>query len=108
MKFRKVKVFRVDDGFEEGMDISIFYDPMIAKLVAYAPSRAGAIRKLNDAIGNYHIEGVQTTLPFGQFVCEHPAFTSGNFDTHFVKKYFTPEKIKADKKDEEQVAAQLA
>jgi acetyl-CoA carboxylase biotin carboxylase subunit len=99
---------RVDDGFVEGMDIPIYYDPMLSKLVAYGKDRPEAIRRLIAAIVDYEIVGVATTLPFGRFVLEHEAFTSGNFDTHFVKNYFTTEALTATEKDESEVAAALA
>lgn len=85
---------RLDDGYEEGMEIPIYYDPMIAKLVTYGQSREEAIQLMLDAIQDYEIEGIATTLPFGTYVCEHESFTSGNFDTHFVKDYYAPEQIK--------------
>ena len=56
------------------------------------------------AIKNYKIEGLSTTLPFGSFVFEHDAFLSGKFDTHFVKKYYTPEKIKEKQKANAEIA----
>lgn len=84
---------RVDDGFDEGMEIPIYYDPMIAKLVVHASNRQAAIEKTIHAIDNYRIEGVKTTLSFGKFVLQHPAFISGNFDTKFVEKYFKPNDI---------------
>lgn len=99
---------RLDDGFEEGMDIPIYYDPMIAKLVTYGANRTEAIQKMIAAIADYQIEGVQTTLPFGKFVCEHDAFVSGNFDTHFVKNYYSPEHLKAEREQEAEIAAMLA
>jgi pyruvate carboxylase subunit A len=99
---------RVDDGYEEGMDIPIFYDPMIAKLIAYGSNRTEAIAKLIKAIDAYQIEGVATTLQFGKFVLEHEAFVSGNFDTHFVKNYFTPDKLTANTADEANIAAMVA
>jgi propionyl-CoA carboxylase alpha chain len=98
---------RLDDGFEEGMDIPIYYDPMIAKLITYGKNRMEATQKMIEAISNYKFEGVQTTLPFGKFVCEHEAFTSGNFDTHFVKNYYSPEMLRAGQKEEAQIAALL-
>ncbi|HMQ47009.1 MAG TPA: acetyl-CoA carboxylase biotin carboxylase subunit [Saprospiraceae bacterium] len=98
---------RVDDGYEAGMDIPIYYDPMIAKLITYGSNREEAIQLMNDAIQNYKIEGPATTLPFGRFVCEHEAFTSGQFDTHFVKNYYTPEQIKARELAEQQAAAAI-
>ncbi|GAA4272505.1 acetyl-CoA carboxylase biotin carboxylase subunit [Aquimarina gracilis] len=99
---------RVDNGFEEGMDIPIYYDPMLAKLITYGNTREEAIQLMIKAISEYKVEGVQTTLPFGKFVCEHEAFTSGNFDTHFVKKYYSAEKIHANTAKEAKIAAIVA
>lgn len=99
---------RVDDGYEEGMEISIYYDPMIAKLVVHGKTRTEAIQKMLQAIKEYKIEGVATTLPFGTFVFEHEAFFSGHFDTHFVKNYYTPEKIKEKQKANAEIAAIVA
>lgn len=84
---------RVDDGFEEGMDIPIYYDPMIAKLITHDESREKAIQRMIRAIDDYQITGIETTLGFCKFVLEHEAFVSGNFDTKFVERYFTPEKL---------------
>jgi len=81
---------RVDNGFEQGMDIPIYYDPMLAKLITYGQTREEAIQLMIKAIENYQVEGVQTTLPFGKFVFEHEAFCSGKFDTHFVKSIIAP------------------
>lgn len=102
------KHVRVDNGFEQGMDIPIYYDPMLAKLITYGETRAEAIEEMLKAINHYKIEGIETTLPFGTFVCEHEAFRSGNFDTHFVKKYFSAENIHEHKKEEAQLAAMIA
>ncbi|MEZ4933874.1 MAG: acetyl-CoA carboxylase biotin carboxylase subunit [Saprospiraceae bacterium] len=99
---------RVDDGFAEGMDIPIFYDPMLAKLCVWAEDRPKAIRKMLDAIAAYQIKGPSTTLPFGKFVLQHEAFRSGQFDTHFVKKYFSNEALEADEKELSEVAALVA
>ena len=82
---------RVDDGFEQGMEIPIYYDPMIAKLVTFGATRAEAMDRMVRAIAEYEITGIQTTLGFGRFVMLHDAFRSGNFDTHFVSKYYQPE-----------------
>ncbi|RYU83375.1 acetyl-CoA carboxylase biotin carboxylase subunit [Hymenobacter persicinus] len=81
---------RVDDGFEQGMDIPIYYDPMIAKLVTFGKDRQEAIERMLRAIDEYQITGIQTTLPFGRYVLQHPAFVSGNFDTNFIRDHFTP------------------
>src|SRR6056297_746001 len=99
---------RVDNGFKEGMDIPIYYDPMLSKLITYGKTREEAIELMLDAIQNYKVKGVQTTLPFGSFVFAHEAFRSGNFDTHFVKNYYSPEKIKEQTANGAEVAAMIA
>ncbi len=102
------KGIRVDNGFEEGMDIPIYYDPMLSKLITYGKTRDEAIQLMLKAINDYHIEGIQTTLPFGTFVCEHDAFRTGNFNTHFVKNYYSPESLKAKQDVESRIAALVA
>jgi acetyl-CoA carboxylase, biotin carboxylase subunit len=100
---------RVDDGFEQGMDIPFYYDPMIAKLICHAENREDAIAKMIRAIDEYEITGLETTLGFCQFVMKHEAFRSGNFDTRFVENYFTPTLAKpAPVEIEEKLAAVLA
>jgi len=99
---------RVDNGFEQGMDVPIYYDPMLSKLITYGSTRDEAIQLMIKAIRDYHIEGIQTTLPFGTFVCEHEAFRSGNFDTHFVKNYYSPEALKGRQEEEAKIAATIA
>lgn len=96
---------RVDDGLEEGMDIPIYYDPMIAKLVTWGKDRNEAIDRMIRAIDEYRISGVETTLSFCRFALDHEAFRSGDFDTHFIKKYFKPEYLKSARKEEEEIAS---
>jgi propionyl-CoA carboxylase alpha chain len=99
---------RVDDGYTEGMPIPVYYDPMIAKLITHGRNRTEAIQKMKAAIAGYTIEGVETTLPFGNFVMDHEAFLTGRFDTQFVQKYYTPEKLLAQQKSKAEVAALIA
>ncbi len=99
---------RVDDGYEQGMEVPIYYDPMLAKLIVHAPTRMAAIRRMLDAIQQYHVEGVPTTLPFGRFVMRHEAFRSGHFDTHFVKEHFTEEALRQQDQQFGEVAALVA
>jgi len=99
---------RLDNGFEEGMEVPIYYDPMLAKLVTYGKTREEAIQVMIKAIDKYIVEGVSTTLPFGKFVFQHEAFRSGNFDTHFVKKYYSPEALKEETEEEAKLAALMA
>jgi propionyl-CoA carboxylase alpha chain len=100
---------RIDDGFEQGMDIPFYYDPMIAKMICHAESREDAIDKTIRAINDYEITGIETTLGFCEFVMKHEAFRSGHFDTKFVEKYFTPEVLQTEGIEEErQLAGVLA
>ena len=96
---------RVDDSFEEGMDIPIYYDPMIAKLIVHGKDRTDAIDKMLRAIQDYQITGVETTLPFCSFVLKHEAFVSGKFDTGFIPKYFKPEMLNKSNTKEEEIAS---
>ena len=92
---------RVDDAFVEGMDIPIYYDPMIAKLVVWGKDRTSAIRRTIKAIDQYQISGLKTTLDFGKYVMKHEAFVSGDFDTNFVKHYFQDPTVMNDQMEEE-------
>ncbi len=100
------KGIRVDDGYTEGMEVPIHYDPMIAKLVAHAPTRDEAIKLLVAAIDQYKIRGIDTTLDFGRFSVLHAAFRTGKFDTHFVEKYMN--EYLAELQQTNQVAAEAA
>ena len=99
---------RVDDGYEEGMEVPIQYDPMLSKLITFGKTRNEAIQYMLDAISLFEVEGVSTTLPFGRFVFEHEAFRSGNFNTHFVKMYYSEEKMEALLRAEAEIAAKIA
>ena len=98
---------RVDDFVETGYDIPLFYDNMIAKLIVWAPSRMEAIQMMKHAIASYKIEGFETTLEFGDFVMNHPNFISGDFDTQFVEKHFSPEAVHAQNHAKARAAALL-
>ena len=96
---------RVDDGFEQGMDIPIYYDPMISKLSVHAATRAEAIEKMKRCIDEYRIVGLETTLAFGRWVMDHEAFRSGNYDTQFIQAHFRPEMLKQTNDEEALIAA---
>ncbi|MFM7467769.1 MAG: acetyl/propionyl/methylcrotonyl-CoA carboxylase subunit alpha [Crocinitomicaceae bacterium] len=102
------KNIRVDDAFLEGMEIPIYYDPMIAKLVVWGATRNEAIERTIEAIENYQISGVKTTLDFGKFVLKHDAFRSGNFDTNFINHYFKNPFIVNSAMEEEETALRHA
>ncbi len=99
---------RVDDGYVQGMDIPIYYDPMISKLVVHAENRFAAIEKMKKAIAEYDIVGVSNTLSFGDYVLSHPAFVSGNFDTHFVTMHYSAKLLQDVQRERELLAAKIA
>jgi acetyl-CoA carboxylase biotin carboxylase subunit len=99
---------RVDDGFEEGMTIPIYYDPMISKLITHGKDREEARQRMIRAIDDYQISGLETTMPFCKFAMQHENFISGEFDTHFVTKHFSPEKLQNSDPEGEKIAALFA
>lgn len=99
---------RVDDGYEQGMDIPIFYDPMIAKLVVHAATRDEAIDRLCRAVDEYYVSGIQTTLGFGKWAVQTEPFRQGKFDTGFIEKHFKPEYLQPDDEEADKVAALLS
>lgn len=92
---------RVDDAFEEGMEIPIYYDPMIAKLVVWGDDREVAIQRMIQAIDQYQVSGIKHNLDFCKYVLKHEAFVSGDFDTNFIKHYFDSPKRVYEKMEEE-------
>ena len=79
---------RVDSGVEEGGEISMYYDPMIAKLVAHAPTRDAAMDRLHLALDHYEIDGIASNRQFLSAVLENEAFRSGNLTTGFIAEEF--------------------
>jgi acetyl/propionyl-CoA carboxylase alpha subunit len=78
---------RVDSGVRAGSDIPEIYDPMVAKLIAWAPTRAHAILRMRRALQEYRIVGVQTNIPFHLGVLDSIDFQRGRLDTHFVERF---------------------
>ena len=95
---------RVDSGVMAGMEIPVWYDPLLAKLIVWGQTRAQAIERMKRAISNYVIEGVATTLPFGAQVMLHPDFVDGNYATDFVE-HLSPSMLT---EEERQMLSQLA
>jgi acetyl-CoA carboxylase biotin carboxylase subunit len=75
---------RDDSGIAAGLDVPIFYDPMISKLVAWAPDRPAAIARMRRALSEYVVTGIKTTIPFFRWLLDQPAFVSGQFHTTFL------------------------
>jgi propionyl-CoA carboxylase alpha chain len=79
---------RNDTGVFEGGEISMYYDPMIAKLCTWAPTRAEAIEEMRLALDTFEVEGIGHNLPFVAAVMDHPRFTSGNMTTAFIAEEY--------------------
>jgi acetyl-CoA carboxylase biotin carboxylase subunit len=79
---------RDDSGVFEGWTVPIDYDPLISKLIAWAPSRSEAIQRMQRALKEYHVEGIQTNLSFFREILNHPEFRNGEFDTGFIERWF--------------------
>ena len=82
------RVVRNDTGVYEGGEISMFYDPMIAKLCTWAPDRATAISEMETALDSFELEGIGHNLPFLSAVMAHPRFRSGNITTAFIEEEY--------------------
>jgi propionyl-CoA carboxylase alpha chain len=81
-------IVRNDTGVYEGGEISMFYDPMIAKLCTWAPTRAGAIEEMRLALDTFEVEGIGHNLPFCSAVMDHPRFVSGEITTAFIAEEY--------------------
>lgn len=79
---------RVDTGVYEGAEISMFYDPMIAKLVTYGPTRANAIAAQRKALDEYYIRGISHNIPFLSALMAHPRFQAGDMTTNFIAEEY--------------------
>ena len=81
-------IVRNDTGVEEGGEISMFYDPMIAKLCTWAPTRTAAIDGMQDALDGFELEGIGHNIPFLQAVMNHDRFRSGEISTAFIEEEY--------------------
>lgn len=79
---------RVDTGIAPGAEISVHYDPMIAKLIVHAPDRNSAIARMLQALDEFVIRGVQSNIPLQSTLLQHPDFVSGQFDTGFMARHY--------------------
>ena len=97
---------RWDGGIVQGSEVSLHYDPLLAKLVVHGSSRGAAIRRMARALDELVIDGVETCAPFHRRVMDEPDFVSGTFSIRYLDEH--PELLQPDEADEEVVAAALA
>lgn len=84
---------RVDNGFLQGDTVSVYYDPLLAKVVTWGKDRIQSISRMRRALSEFVIDGVKTTIPFCQFVLETEQFQSGDMNTHFVQEHFSSDHL---------------
>jgi acetyl-CoA carboxylase biotin carboxylase subunit len=101
---------RDDNGYYAGAEVSVYYDPLISKLIVWGRDRSEAIERMKRALREYQIHGVETSIPFCLQVMNHPKFITGEFDTHFVENEFlkNPDQMfeqNAGQKSEAEIAA---
>ncbi|WP_394220652.1 acetyl/propionyl/methylcrotonyl-CoA carboxylase subunit alpha [Alteromonas gracilis] len=101
-------VVRVDTGVVEGDEVSVFYDPMIAKLVVWAENREIALKRLISALGEYYIDGLSTNIDFLKRVASHPAFVAAELTTTFIEKHYDSLFSDTNKKDTQANLAVMA
>jgi acetyl/propionyl-CoA carboxylase alpha subunit len=85
---------RLDGGVEEGSKVTVHYDPLIAKLIAWGIDREEAIARLDRALAEFDIQGIKTSIPFHQMALRHPEFVSGCYTTDFVANAMKSSKSK--------------
>jgi len=88
---------RVDGGIAEGCEVSVFYDPLIAKVIAWGSDREEACLRLIGALGEFEIVGVRHNIPLLLAILGHPGFASGAIDTHFIQDHIRPDRLGAEK-----------
>jgi acetyl/propionyl-CoA carboxylase alpha subunit len=96
---------RVENGFQEGDEVSIFYDSLMAKVISWGDTRSEAVAAMKRALADFAIVGVESTIPFCNFVLEDKDFLKGNIDTRFVDKHFTPDLLKKEDGDQKLATA---
>ena len=87
---------RDDSGVYSGCEVTVYYDPIISKVIAWGSTREEAIRRMRRALEEYSIHGLVTNLAFHRWVLQHPRFLSGDFDTNFIPQEFHSFKAAAD------------
>lgn len=100
---------RDDSGIYEGFEVSIYYDPLLSKLAAWAPERSETVRRMARALDEYQVRGIKTTIPLFQRIMRHPDFVGGNVTTAFLEDFFAPadKSVPSEKEDIALLAAAI-
>ncbi len=107
---------RIDSGLYTGLQVPLFYDPLLSKLIVWDKDRNHAIARMRRALAEYEVMGVRTTLPFARWLMEHPRFIAGDLSTDFVaeewetrkKQEAPPEQEESETTEEQPAPTQLA
>jgi len=87
---------RVESGLYNGSEVSVYYDPLLAKVTAWGRDRDEAIRRMRRALREFRLAGLSTNIPFLEFVLHHPRFVAGTVDTGFVDQFFDADALTRD------------
>lgn len=101
------KGIRVDSGIETGSEITIHFDPMLSKLIAWGNTREEALNRMDRALQNYKVKGLRTIIPFLLALVRNPVFRDGYFDTGFIENTFDFDKLNKMKQNYEEVIAAI-
>lgn len=99
---------RVDSGIENGSEISIHFDSLLAKLIVYGKNREEAINRMKRALSHYRIKGLKTSIPFELAVMDTHEFVTGNYNTGFIENNFDFNKMNEVKREHEEMIAAIA
>jgi acetyl-CoA carboxylase biotin carboxylase subunit len=95
---------RLDGGVYAGFEVPIYYDPILAKLITWGETRAQACARMKQALEDYIIMGIKTTIPFLREVVQHPVFLEGKISTHFIPRYFSEWQPRPPSKESQKLA----
>lgn len=96
---------REDRGIEVGGEVSVYYDPLLSKLIAWGSNRVEATAKMLRALREYEILGVRTNIPLHCFILQHDRFVAGDLDTNFLARHYDPKKLPSPTVDQQRMAA---
>ena len=95
---------RVENYVYRGYEVPVYYDPLIAKVITWGEDRKAAIARMSRALGEYIIEGIETTIPFHMWVMRDDKFISGDFDTSYIDKHYSGSATRAHRRVPSEIA----